>query len=347
MKTIQTLNGAVEVAKLGVIAPHEHILIDLTSQFTEPKTAARKALAQQKVNIGNLDILRRDPYAIRDNLLLDSMETALYELDFLKRTGAATVIDLTLRGIGRDVRKLQKIAAQAGLNIVAGCGLYTHDTVPPREAAMSVEQLAEHFVAELTAGIEDSPLKAGVIGEIGTSDYIRPVEERALRAAAIASVITGVPIYVHLYPWGKEGLKVLDILGEHGVAPWDICICHVDVAFDDDYIVALLQRGAYVEFDNFGKEFYILKEPGGFAGGAFARDVERVHVIKRLIAAGYEDQILLANDVCLKELLHSYGGWGYDHVIGNIVPMMIAEGIDKDAAAKLVTANPNNFLAGR
>jgi phosphotriesterase-related protein len=346
MKTINTLCGEVEVSKLGVISPHEHILIDLTNQFVEPKTDEQIEISKHKVNINNLDILRRNPYAVKDNLCLNSIDTAIYELGFLKRVGGNTVIDLTLRGIGRDVRNLKMVSQETGVNIVAGCGLYTYDTVSEQEEAMSVDQLAKHFIEELTVGIDGTNIKAGIIGEIGTSDYIRPVEERSLRAAAVASVKTGTPIYVHIYPWGKEGLKSLDILGECGVRAKDVCICHVDVEFDYDYITSVLKRGAYIEFDNFGKEFYILKEPGDFAGGSFARDVERVHVIKRLVEDGYEDNILLANDVCLKELLHSYGGWGYDHVMSNIMTMMVAEGIDKYIVEKLVKKNPNNFLSG-
>jgi phosphotriesterase-related protein len=68
--------------------------------------------------------------------------------------------------------------------------------------------------------------------------------------------------------------------------------------------------------------------------------------LKKLVDDGYERQILLANDVCLKVLLHSYGGWGYDHVMTNIVPMMRAEGISQDAIERIIKLNPISFLSG-
>ena len=66
-----------------------------------------------------------------------------------------------------------------------------------------------------------------------------------------------------------------------GVAPEKICIDHVDVQPKPDYIRALMDRGAYVEFDNFGKEFYLSEER------RFIYDLERIRLLKQLIEAGY------------------------------------------------------------
>ena len=48
-------------------------------------------------------------------------------------------------------------------------------------------------------------VRAGVIGEIGTSDPIDPREARVLRAACAAQRETGTTLYVHLDPWGRAG----------------------------------------------------------------------------------------------------------------------------------------------
>ena len=66
--------------------------------------------------------------------------------------------------------------------------------------------------------------------------------------------------------------------------PKKIVICHVDVDFDLDYLRPLLDLGVCLGFDNFGKEFYIDADDRGFAGGIFARDLERVQVIRQLVA---------------------------------------------------------------
>ncbi len=347
MDTINTVKGVMKIEDLGVIAPHEHIFINLLNQYPGRKDVYRVDGDNDKVNIKNLGDLRRNCYLIRDNLVLDDIDTAIDEMEYYKHARGNSVVDLTPIGVGRDIKKLKKVSETTGVNIIVGCGLYTHDAIPEQLGRMTVEELAAHYIHELTVGIDFTDIKAGVIGEIGTSDKIYPVEERALRAAAIAHKETDAPIYVHTYPWGHEAEKVLDIIEEYGVEASRVCICHLDVKIDYDYMTSVLKRGAYLEFDDFGKEFYIIKKPGEFAGGAFACDIERVHMIKKLIADGYEDQLLLANDVCLKQLLHTYGGWGYDHVMSNIVPMMISEGIDEKVTKKIVEDNPKRFLSGK
>lgn len=105
-----------------------------------------------------------------------------------------------------------------------------------------------------------------------------------------------------------------------------------------------MDLGVFVEFDNFGKEYYIDKRDRGFAGGVFARDIERVGAIKELIDLGYLNNIMLSCDICLKTLLHKYGGWGYDHILMNIVPMMSEFGIKDSQINILLRQNPKRFL---
>ena len=116
------------------------------------------------------------------------------------------------------------------------------------------------------------------------------------------------------------------------------------VEIDLEYYKEIIKSGAYVEFDNFGKEYFIDKRYRGFAGGVFARDIERVRAVKELIDLGYLSNILITCDVCLKTLLHRYGGWGYDHILTNIVPMMREEGITEKQIDILLKENPRRFL---
>jgi phosphotriesterase-related protein len=45
--------------------------------------------------------------------------------------------------------------------------------------------------------------------------------------------------------------------------------------------------------------------------------------------------------------MHAYGGWGYDHVLVNIVPMMEDEGITDEQIETLLVKNPENWLFGQ
>jgi len=342
--SVMTVQGLRDAASLGVITPHEHILIDLRNQFTAHPEATRTAYAEQEVNIRNLDVLSRDPYAVRDNLLMNDVGLAETELLEYKKAGGDTVVDATSIGIGRDPEALMRISRATGLNVIAGCGYYTYDTHPPDMDRRTSQQIAEEMIRDLTVGMAGTLVRSGVIGEIGTSREIMPNEKKVLVAAAAAHRQTGAGVIVHTYPWGKEGLKALQILKDGGVPPRKVSINHVDVDIDPAYCAQIARAGALFEFDDFGKEFFIDRRFRGFAGGVFARDIERVKALKRLIDEGHLHQILVSCDVCLKTLLHRYGGWGYDHILTHIIPMMLDEGITPQQIDVILKDNPRNFL---
>lgn len=342
--SIMTVTGPISAEQLGITLAHEHLFIDLRNQFTPFADVERKKLSEEKVSMSNLGVLRRNPYALRDNLVIDDVDLGVQEVLFFQALGGKTIVDCTCHGIHRDVRKLQAVAKRTGLNIIAGCGYYTHDTHPEKMEEWSTQQIADEMIQDITKGIDGSEIKAGIIGEIGTSNPIHPHEEKNLIAAALAFHQTNAAIYVHTYPWGKAGLEATRVLLQNGVHPQKIVICHIDVEFNLDYIHQLLEQGVFIEFDNFGKEFYIDRADRGFAGGVFARDIERVRVIKQWIEEGWQQQLLITNDICLKSMLHHYGGWGYDHILKNILPMMVDEGIDEKMVLHILQDNPRRLL---
>src|SRR5690242_61631 len=107
---LMTVTGPVARDKLGVILPHEHLFIDLRNQFTEFKDAEKDRLSRESVNIHNLGALRTNPYAIKDNLVLDNLDAAIQEVEYFKRAGGQTIVDCTSIGIGRDMQQLQSLA---------------------------------------------------------------------------------------------------------------------------------------------------------------------------------------------------------------------------------------------
>ena len=203
------------------------------------------------------------------------------------------------------------------MNVVTCCGYYTHDAHPDWLKTKSAEQIAEVLVKELTEGIDGTGIKAGIIGEIGTSTEIHPEEIRVLKASAIAHKKTGAPIMVHLSPWAQHGLFVIDLLEREGVSPENIAICHTDILLGVEDMKKIMNRGVYLEFDNFGKEY-----PIPCAYGRFPTDAERMEVFYQLIDAGYTDRILVSCDICLKKLLAAHEGPGYAHFVTKIADMI-------------------------
>ena len=344
MRTLNTVRGVISADDAGLICPHEHLFLDMTHEAVEPKTDAEKELFYGDIQMKDLGKLHRNPYIVYTNLILDDIDLAVEETNCLKDYGCNLLVDVTSVGVGRDMMKLKEFSKRSDLNVIAGTGLFVHDALPKMYETKTVQQIADWMIDEIRNGHCDTGIKPGVIGEIGVSEKIYPVEEKSIRAAAIASVATDLPIYLHTYPWNRVALDAVKMLLEDGVKPENICICHLDVTFDDEYLRQALDLGIYLEFDDLSKEFFFEAQDGAFAGGPFETDVARVHKLKELIAEGYRDQLLLANDLCLKGSLHKYGGPGYDHAFCNFVPMMRLYGISEEDIHQLIHVNPKRFL---
>lgn len=343
---VNTVLGTVNKEDLNITATHEHIILDLTAFYQELPVEGIKNPAKEKVKMCNLGILSRDCYALKDNLRLDNERVQTKEILEFKKAGGKTVVDASLPGIGRNAKALKRIAEKTGLNVIMGTGYYVGETHPKELSEMTDSQVSDIMVKELTVGVDNTDIKAGYIGEIGVSEIFDDRERKILRAAAIAQKQTSVAINVHINPWTVNGTEACDILLNAGVPASRICISHIDVENREDYVFGLLKKGVYVEFDNFGKEYYIKREVRNSGYGLFVHDTERVTFLKKIIDEGYLDQVLLSCDVCLKNLLHKYGGWGYDHLLKNIVPMMEDEDITKEQIKKLLVDNPAKWLCG-
>ena len=76
MDVINTFRGSRPLAQYRRACPHEHLLIDLTHEAVEPKTQEEYKLFYSPVEMENLGTLRRNPYIIRDNLILDEIGRA-------------------------------------------------------------------------------------------------------------------------------------------------------------------------------------------------------------------------------------------------------------------------------
>ena len=346
MRKLNTVQGTIDASQVNLICPHEHLFLDMTHEAVEPKTEKAKELFYGEIEMKDLGVLRRNPYIVKTNLILDDVNLALQETDFLQEHKCNLLVDITTLGLGRNYKKIKEFCDSSRLNIIVGTGLFVHDVIPEEFYHMTEKEIANWMIDEIRNGEKETGIKPGVIGEIGTSEKIYPIERKSLIAAAIASVETDLPVYIHTYSWSQAGLEAVNILLEQGVKPENICICHLDVTFYDDYMRKVLDLGVYLEFDNFGKEFYFEEQDGAFSGGPFETDVARVRKIKELINEGYTNQILLANDLCLKASLRHFGGWGYDHVFTNIIPMMKMEGINQQDIDTIIKENPKRFLFG-
>ena len=342
--SVMTVTGRVEKKDLGIITPHEHIFIDMSVFYQEPEEISAKVRAAGPVTIEKLGVLKRNPFAVLDNVRMMDYATQVEEINCFKVAGGRTVVDATTVGLGRDPELLREVAVKTGLNVVAGAGFYVAPAQRAETLALSPEEMEEQIVREIEVGIGHTGIRAGIIGEIGVSHILYPFEEKSLTAACRAQARTGAPLMIHINPWSTQGRAAMKIVKAHGIAPEKVVVCHSDVENREDYIFELLDEGVFLEFDNFGKEMATDLWDVKPGSGRFATDWERVYLLKRIVDRGYARQLLFSCDVCLKTLLHSYGGWGYDHVLTHIVPMLLEVGVPRQAIDGILTDNPARWL---
>jgi phosphotriesterase-related protein len=258
------------------------------------------------------------------------------ELAAYKGLGGGTLVDVTPIGIGRDLARLARLSEATGLHIVAGAGWY-RQAYYPAEARIdrrSIDDLADEIVQEFA----DSPVRPGIIGEIGTDKpWVTAQEERVFRAAARAALRTGASVTTHAVQ-SDVGLAQLSILEDEGLDPARIVIGHCDSHPRIEHWREIVRRGVYVEADFLGMSFTPLERAG---------EPKVVELISTLIDEGFEKQILLSQDVCHDSQLTSYGGNGYTYLQKSFLPRLAAAGVDAATIKTITVENPARLLTLR
>jgi len=329
-----TVGGEIPPEQLGITDIHEHMLCDLTKNYE----SIAGVEAEAKVELATLGIVTNNPSAIKDNLILDDVDLAIAELLEFGKAGGRTVVDLTTAEFGRNPGALRRIAEATGINIITCTGRYVEAYQSSEVKRMSVEALQDEMLREIRVGIGESGVRAGVIGEIGTSERLYPEEAKVLVAAARVNASEGAPIAVHTNPKSRLAMDILDLLSSNGADLSKVALCHLDSDFVEvSYFEDIFNTGANIEFDTFGENFCLHPNYG-------PSDLDRVKSLCSLLERGYLGQIMLGCDVCLKCRLHAYGGWGYDHILSNVLPAMKRYGISGEEIETLLVGNPRDFL---
>jgi phosphotriesterase-related protein len=309
MPHVQTVLGPVTPAELGFTLPHEHTQIAL---WHVPD--------------------RWDYWQLtRDEPLI------LEELAAFRAAGGGSLVDLTLPGVGRDPDWLAGIARASALNIVMGCGWY-RGAYYPTEALIdrrSVDDLADELVREATDGVGDTGIRPGIIGEIGTDKpWLSALEERVHRAAARAARRTGLAITTHsvLSPVGLDQLRLFEA---EGADPARVVIGHADSYPHLEHYLAIVERGASIEFDFLGMSFTPAERHG---------EARIVELLCKLLARGHVERVLLSQDVCHDSQLRRYGGNGYTHLADTFLPRLRAAGVGDAEIETMTVANPRRLL---
>ena len=152
---VMTVLGPVAPEALGPTLIHEHALFDLSVYHRQLVTRGEAALPDEPLGMEHLYLVRHNVPSLLDNTIQRDLDVAAAEL-------------------AHDPAGLAEIARRTGLHLVAGTGYYIGISHPPELAAKSAEQVAEEMLRDFTDGFPGTNVRAGVIGEIGTSEPLTP-----------------------------------------------------------------------------------------------------------------------------------------------------------------------------
>ncbi|MCC7368003.1 MAG: phosphotriesterase-related protein [Chloroflexi bacterium] len=342
---VMTVLGPIAPEALGTTLIHEHILFDL-SVYHEQRFGPGKAepLPDEPLGIQHLHILKHNIARLRDNVFQKDVETAATELDQFKALGGSTVVEVSSGGLMPDPAGLVQLAQWTGLNIVAGTGYYIGASHPADLASKSVEQVTDEMLRDVLEGIPGTGVRAGILGEIGTTEPLSRTERIVLEATGRVQAQTGTAIVLHPDSFHRTYSQItpnLDILEQAGADLSRVIVSHCDDRLHQhvESYRKLAARGCTLAFDTFGKQAYYPTRKR-----QYPNDDQRIATIARLVDDGLAGSVTLAHDVCYKTDLTRWGGDGYGHILRNIVPRLRETGVPDTAIQQMLVENPRRLL---
>jgi phosphotriesterase-related protein len=319
---IQTVTGPVPVSALGRTLMHEHMMIGYPGWES--------------------DTIRPGPR--RDEMIAVCSD----RIAEMQAHGVRTMLDPCPNDLGRDVAFAAEMAARTGLNVICATGLYkaAEGGAPywrfRANFGAGPDSIAELFIRELTVGIGDTGIRAGIIKVATGQPSISPYERNILLAAARASVETGAPITTHT-DHGMLGDEQQRILTEAGVPAHRIVIGHSCGSGDHEYHGRLVAGGSYLGFDRFGLEVLLPDAVGGAA-------------LRRRLAAGGCSRVVFSHDSVwcwrgqpipnTEHFAEMMAVWTPSHFFERIVPQLLAGGATEAQVETMLVDNPRRFFAG-
>jgi phosphotriesterase-related protein len=313
MQSAQTATGTIDFSAMGPTLIHEHIYVGGPGWQFDLKA----------------------PKYVRSDIIARCVD----KLQELQAHGCHTIIDPCPMDLGRDVEFIAEVAQKSGHNIILATGVYTEaDGMPSTFRTLPTEDILELYVSEITKGVGDTGIKAGVLKIAAGADYASNAYEKRMTAiAAEASRLTGVPIVSHTHD-SRFGHEQLDTVLDHGGCANCTIIGHSGDRDDHDYQRSLAERGTYVGLDRFGLEMVL-------------DDDTRIKNLIQLIESGHRDNILVSHDhvICLlgrigPMMVGMAPNWSLTRIFDYVVPQLRKLGVSDADIEHILVDNPRTLF---
>ena len=316
MATIDTVLGQIDSSELGRTLSHEHVIV----------TSA---------GVGQVypEFIDREA----------TIDAGVAQLKEAHAEGVRTIVDVSTIDLGRDVGALEEVSRRSGVHIVCATGSWLD--IPRIFLTATPDALAELYIREIRNGIEGTGIRPGIIKVANDVEGVTEGGELVLRAVARTHLATGVPISTHAWAPLRVGEAQVRIFEDEGVDLSRVYIGHSNDTTDMDYLEGLIDKGVWIGLDRF--------PAGNRPGTPDWRG--RTETAKRLIDAGYADRIMLSHDWAttvtavneeIREERARANPDGYLFISRNVVPMLMALGVDSETIDGIMVDNPRRFFEG-
>ena len=326
MATVNTVLGPISPSDLGITLMHEHILYGYPGWDGDRTIAPVDRAAIVAAGVETLKQLK-DEY------------------------GLNSYVDATPLDGGRMPEILKEVSEKSGVNIICSTGYYYEEEGSPTywkfrgSLGDITEELYDLFMTEVTKGIMDTGIKAGVLKVGSSKGVITDYEKIMFQTAARVSKETGVPIISHTQE-GTMGPQQAELLIGAGANPKQIQIGHMSDNLDIQYQEDTFKHGVYVSWDRMGLQ--------GLVGCPM--DADRYPVMIELIKKGYADKMMISHDCIITWLgrplnlpeaaLPLVANWHPSHLFKNIIPELKKGGVTDDQINTIIKENPRRLFAG-
>jgi phosphotriesterase-related protein len=320
MAMVNTARGEIDASALGRTLMHEHIFVFLSETHRNDS----------------------ETWKDEDNRIHD----AVRQLRRLKSSGIDSIVDMTVLGLGRNVSRIQRIAARIDLNILVATGIYICDdpavfawSINSADGSNTTDILTKMFVHDIREGIDGTGIRAAILKCATDARGITPAAEHCLRAVARAHRITGTPVSTHTDAGTQGGLAQQRIFEEEGVDLSHVVIGHCGDTTDPEYLEKLMRKGSFIGMDRFGIEPVLSFE-------------KRVDTVARLCEQGYAEKMVMSHDAaCYMEgmpedtLKKKTPNWHFLHICNDVLPALKERGVTDAQIRAMLVENPRRILS--
>lgn len=298
-ETIQTVTGPISVSKLGRMLIHEHVLVDF--------------IGADKISPERWD---------RD-VVIKKVLPFLLEI---KSRGIRSIAECTPAFIGRDVKLLQMLSGESGVQILTNTGYYgasDNKYLPKWAFTESAEQLSERWIFEFQNGIDGTSIRPAFIKTAVNPGKLSELHQKLIKAAALTHLKTGLTICSHTGP-ALPAFEELNILKENGVHPSAFVWVHANGSEDD--FLKLGKMGCWISLD-------------GISDHSLEKNVKTVLLLK-------------ANHLLQKLLISHDAGWyspgepdggkfrGFTTISDSFLPLLKKQGVTDQEIDQIMVKNP-------